>query len=257
MSVAVSPSLAALRTAQRGLEPISLADVLMVAELQTRVDRKYLVGPAVLQTLVDRVGPTHRVLEIEGRRDFRYDSVYFDTPEMTSYTQAARGRRSRFKVRTRTYLDSDQCLLEVKTAGGRDQTVKDRMPYRTVDRERLDGRAREFVDDRVDLPDGAGSLAPVLSTRYSRTTLVDAASGSRLTCDADLRVVDATGREQLLGGLVLVETKSAGPALAADRELWRLGERPVRISKFCVGMATLDPSLPANRWHRTLQRYFV
>jgi hypothetical protein len=29
----------------------------------------------------------------------------------------------------------------------------------------------------------------------------------------------------------------------------------VRISKFAVGMAVLDPALPANRWHRTLHRY--
>lgn len=252
-----SPSLAALRDAQRGLEPISLADVLAVAELQTRVDRKYLVTPGVFRALIEKVGSAHRVLEIEGRRDFRYDSVYFDTPALTSYHQAARGHRNRFKVRTRTYLDSGECLLEVKTAGGRDRTVKDRMEHQPTERKTLDQQARMFVEQRVDLPGGASSLGPVLTTRYSRCTLVDPSLGSRLTCDADLRLIDEQGHEQGLGALVLVETKSAGPALDADRVLWRLGERPVRISKFCVGMASLDPALPANRWHRTLHRHFV
>lgn len=41
-----------------------------------------------------------------------------------------------------------------------------------------------------------------------------------------------------------------------DRLLWRQGIRPARISKYCVGLAALDPTLPANRWNRTLRRYF-
>ena len=59
-----------------------------------------------------------------------------------------------------------------------------------------------------------------------------------------------------LTGELLVETKSAGPPTAADRFLWRAGVRPAAISKFCVGMATLDPSLPANKWNRILRQHF-
>ena len=35
-----------------------------------------------------------------------------------------------------------------------------------------------------------------------------------------------------------------------------MGQRPVRISKYCVGLAVVHPHLPANRWNRTLRRYF-
>ena len=38
--------------------------------------------------------------------------------------------------------------------------------------------------------------------------------------------------------------------------LWAAGNRPVTISKFGVGMAALHPQLPANKWNRTLRRYF-
>jgi hypothetical protein len=30
----------------------------------------------------------------------------------------------------------------------------------------------------------------------------------------------------------------------------------VAVSKFCVGMAALDPTLPANKWNRILRRHF-
>ncbi|MEO8697895.1 MAG: molecular chaperone, partial [Acidimicrobiales bacterium] len=55
---------------------------------------------------------------------------------------------------------------------------------------------------------------------------------------------------------LLVETKSTGAPTVADRVLWAAGERPVPISKFGVGMAALNPGLPANKWNRTLRRYF-
>ena len=35
---------------------------------------------------------------------FDYESVYFDTPDLTCYLLAARRRRRRFKIRTRTYV---------------------------------------------------------------------------------------------------------------------------------------------------------
>ena len=249
-------ALAAVREANARLAPISLEEVLRAAELQTRVDRKYLVSPDAFTALMDGVAAEHRVLQIDSLRDFRYESVYFDTPELTSYHLAARGRRNKFKVRTRTYLDSDTCMLEVKSVGRRNQTVKERMDYATPDRTRLSPKAAKFVEARVVLPDGAGSLAPVLTTTYARATLVDPLHGSRMTCDTDLRLVDRFGGDAQMTDRVLVETKSAGAPLAADRILWRLGVRPLRLSKYCVGMARLDPALPSNRWHRTLRRHF-
>lgn len=60
----------------------------------------------------------------------------------------------------------------------------------------------------------------------------------------------------MLAGLALVETKTAGPPCAVDRALWRLGYRPVTISKYCTGLAALAPELPANKWNRVLRRHF-
>jgi len=247
---------AALRRAAARLDPISLGEVLEVAELQSRVDRKYLVSPAQFDDFIRSCGDRLRVLDIHGLRDFRYESVYFDTPDLAAYHQSATGRRNKFKVRTRTYVDSEACMLEVKTAGGRGETVKTRMPYPLDRREVLDDEAGAFVADRVHPGVDAENLVPVLRTRYARMTLVDPAEGTRVTCDARLVCTEPGGRTARMDTHVLIETKSLGGATAADRVLWSMGERPVPISKYCVGLAMVRPQLPANRWNRTLRRYF-
>ncbi|UUZ60089.1 polyphosphate polymerase domain-containing protein [Nocardioides sp. B-3] len=245
-----------MRRGAAQLAPITLGEVLAVAELQSRVDRKYLVTPDRFDEFVRACGDTLRVLEIDGLRDFRYESVYFDTPDLKAYHQSATGRRSKFKVRTRTYVDSATCMLEVKTEGGRGETVKTRMPYPLEGREALDDEAGEFVDERVHLDGGAGELEPVLRTRYARQTPVNLAEGSRVTCDARLVCTAPGGQTARMDSHVLIEIKSLGGATTADRVLWSMGERPVPISKYCVGMAMVRPHLSANRWNRTLRRYF-
>jgi hypothetical protein len=242
-------------SAPEALAPLSLEEVMAVADLQTRTDRKYVVDPDVFARLVDELGAGLGVLEIGGVRSFRYESVYFDTPALDSYLGAAHDRRRRFKVRTRSYLDSGDCMLEVKNRSGRGETVKARMPYDIGRRSSIDAAGRAFVRTHVSLPAGA-TLAPVLTTAYSRSTLVEVATGSRLTCDRALECSSPAGRTVSLDHELLVETKSAGAPTAADRFLWRAGVRPEAVSKFCVGMAALDPSLPANKWNRILRRHF-
>ncbi|HWS57738.1 MAG TPA: VTC domain-containing protein, partial [Actinotalea sp.] len=92
-----------------------------------------------------------------------------------------------------------------------------------------------------------------LTTRYRRTTVVDRTVPMRMTVDAKL-VCESSAGVVGLDGLVVLETKSAGRPTPADRWLWAAGHRPVSISKYCVGLAALDPGLPANRWTRTLAR---
>lgn len=238
------------------LTPIGLAELLEVAELQTRVDRKYLVRPADLDVLLRSLGTQLAALEIDGARRFAYESVYFDTPDLASYLGAARSRPRRFKVRTRTYLDSGRCLLEVKTRIG-PATQKTRFDYDLTDRRRLtpDARRRLSSDGRV--PGRAGHLVPALTTLYDRATLLHLPSGTRLTCDTELRFEDPRTGDHASGpDLVVLEVKSEELSGPVDRRLWRAGYRPVPLSKYGAGMALLHPYLPANKWNRTLRRHF-
>lgn len=241
------------------LLPIGLDELVERAELLTRVDRKYVVPLQDVATLVRLLPPGAQVLEIGARRLFEYESVYFDTPDLLAYHLAARRRRRRFKVRTRTYVDSALCWVEVKTRGARGTTVKERVPHLLDERAALDG-ALPFVTATLAARGITGvdalQLAPVLVTRYHRATILLPDSDSRLTVDVDLTWHD--GRRPLeMRGLAVVETKTGSTASAADRLLWSAGHRPLRISKYATGLAALQPELPATRWRRTLRRHLL
>ncbi len=235
---------------------LDLEEVTESADLQTRTDRKYLVPATDFLALTRELDGTLAVLEIAGLRRFDYESVYFDTPDLLGHHAHARGRRHRWKVRTRTYLDSGLCALEVKSEGGRGETVKDRHPWEVADRYDLDDAAREVIGSAIGSPTLAGRLRTSLVTRYHRTTVVDLHSRSRMTCDVDLSFRGEGGRRDGPQRLVLVESKTVGTAGRVDAILWRLGHRPISLSKYCAGLALLDPALPANRWNRTLRRHF-
>ncbi|MFC8597429.1 VTC domain-containing protein [Isoptericola sp. NPDC057191] len=246
----------------RGLadaRPVTLEEVDATAALQTRVDRKYVLTPAevaaLLATLAAQAEP--RVLEIGGDRAFTYASTYYDTADLLTFRQAARRRRRRFKVRTRTYVDTgNTTFLEVKTRAARGVTVKERCPWELS--APLGGAGLEFVDDRLaaarlDAPPSA-DLAPVLRSVYRRTTVL--LPDARMTLDSGLRWRLA-GPETLhgdrtadVGDLVVVETKAGTAPSSADRALWRAGHRPDRISKYATGLATLRPDLPDHPWRR-------
>jgi len=247
----------ALRAAAATLPSVSLEEVVGAADLQTRVDRKYLLTPGLFADFVAAVRSDLRVLEVDGVREFRYSSVYFDTPDLALYHAHRQGRRRRFKVRTRNYLDSGFATFEVKVKGGRGETVKRRMPYGADELYSLNREARDFLAGVLDAQGATPSpeLRPVLTVDYVRTTLLAAAAGTRLTCDVEMSYV-GPNRSASGPDLVLVETKSAGGRSELDRRLWAMGARPVKMSKYCVGTALVNGDLAANRWNRPLRREF-
>lgn len=239
------------------LPTVGLEELNAEAALQTRVDRKYVVPTGLARQLLATVSTDMRILEMDGSRSFAYDSVYFDTANLDSYLLAAHGRRRRYKIRTRTYVDSAVSFLEVKTEGAREATVKERIPYHLEDRARLTAEGLDYVRETLTAAVGsvpAGALEPVIETRYHRTTLYLPESGSRATIDTDVTWQRPSHRPWVLDDAVILETKSGSTAGPLDRHLWAHGVRPSRISKFATGMAALRPDLPANRWNRTLRR---
>ena len=269
------------------LFPTTLEDLNSAASLLTRVDRKYLVASSAAQNVVDALTGRALVLDIDGRRSFSYASTYFDTPGLDSYLQAARKRRHRFKIRTRSYLDSGLTLLEVKTRGPRGATIKQRLDYRAADADRLTEEGIDFVVECLAPLTGsaqearrtAQSLRPVMATTYRRTTLHLPDDDARATIDTDLAwtalaprsgvssgsssttgasrtrpTVVGRGASRAAGPFAVVETKNPARHSPTDRYLWAAGHQPSRISKYATGMAALHPELPANKWHRLLTR---
>lgn len=242
------------------LDPVGLDELNEHAALLTRVDRKYVTTTDRLDRVVQALDPRTRILQIDGSTSFRYESVYFDTDRLDSFRSTALRRRRRFKVRTRTYTDSGECWLEVKTRGPRKTTVKNRVRYDRARARTLTPAAVGFVADALATAQvgsvEADALRPALTTCFRRRTLWLPEDGARVTIDDEL-TVGRNGRARGFPDAVVVETKSGAAPSQVDRLLWSAGVRPARMSKLGVGMAVLDPSLPANRWSRTIRQHFL
>lgn len=240
-----------VHAAVAGAALVSLAEVEQHAALQKRVDRKYALDVATAAEVIPRLMARSAVMGISGRRSFWYRSVYFDTADHESYRRAATKRRLRWKVRTRSYVETGASYLEVKRRGTRGVTEKVRVALppgaRTV---ALDEIGRSFVDGVLDRPGLGAGLAPVCTTVYQRTTLVDLDSTTRATIDTSLTLDTAVAP-----GLVIVETKSPGGLSWFDHMLMAAGARPEPVSKFGLAMAVAHPELPANRWNRLLRTH--
>lgn len=239
------------------LAQIDLADLPAESELMTRTDRKYALSLNQAHTVVSLLNQ-HSVVTVEDRVFSRYESVYYDTPQFQSYFDAAGSRRHRFKVRARTYLDSNTTLLEVKTKDGRGRTIKERIPVHQEAREHLTSELRGYVAETLstrgvlETSRIVENLVPTLKTTYQRATLL-APDGSRSTLDIQLECEHKENRARYQD-LVLLETKSLTSATELDRSLWRAGIRPVSVSKYATGLAALVPDLPHNKWHQTAQK---
>lgn len=237
------------------LAPIGLAELVERAELLTRVDRKYVLPIHLLDTLLAALPADAQVLDIDGRRRFGYRSTYLDTPDHQSYLVAGRGHRQRWKVRSRTYLDTRDSWLEVKTRTSRGHNLKQRIPHPDAEvNGGLTVEGHQFAAGIIGRSTRA--LRPVIVTAYQRTTLFLPQSSSRVTIDVDLGWTSlASGRDLDRPSLAIVETKTGSTPSEMDRLLWRHGHRPIRISKYGVGMAALHPDLPRLKWHRTLHQH--
>ena len=238
------------------LPSLGLDALASAASLQHRRDRKYIVPVSTLGGLFTDFGTDTKALEIDKTRLFRYESIYFDTADLQSYRDAARSRPRRRKVRTRTYVDSSACALEVKTRDRNGQTIKHRLDYPLADRHLLNQQGRHFIAE-VD-PDGpqSSNLQHTLTTAYLRATLLIDAGTSRATIDVGLCCTEPEGAQVKLAGHALVETKSVSGSTTMDRLLWANHIRPVQMSKYCVGLAALHGELGANKWNRILRTHF-
>jgi hypothetical protein len=238
-------------------EPIGLADMVGSADLQDRVDVKYLVRRPVAEAVLAALSGTHGVLEIEGERCFRYATTYYDSIDLRSARDHLQGRRRRFKCRSRHYVDTRLRVFEVKLKGPRGRTVKHALVCdEPAPDGPLSGPALEFVHTSLEAAYGLappGPLLPVVSTTYRRMTFAAIERGERLTLDIDLDV----GGARLNGEWALLESKSRNGRALADRLLREHGVRPAACcSKYVLGAVLAHPRLPRNAVQPLLRRCF-
>ncbi len=197
---------------------VSLDDVNRQAALLDRMENKYLIDLPAFRRMLKELSQQFDILSIDDEVIFNYDTVYFDSGTLVAYRDHAQGRRKRFKIRSRHYVESDLYFFEVKLKGERGRTVKKRIPYDPAQHGNMTGAAQEFVRDcfrkeyDTEFPHEIG---PKLTIRYRRLTLVGKRAPERVTIDFDLRFEE---RDQPQGdevdGVDL-------PNATSERQPWR------------------------------------
>lgn len=240
--------------------PISLKDLVAQAEFLTRTDRKYVVPTHDASQILAELPESTRILTINGTTRFTYESTYFDTEDDQSYRDTALKRRRRFKVRTRSYVDTETTFLEVKTKSGRGSTLKERIPGH-ANMNLNSPKAQQFLCETLEKqginPEVAAELSPTLQCRYKRMTLL-LPDGARATIDTDLECEDLRNRGHYIAlpHITIIETKTDGTRSVLDTALWRSKYRPTSVSKFATSLAALRRELSSNKWSRVLKRHF-
>jgi hypothetical protein len=229
-------------------DPIDLSEMESVA-LMNRTDTKFVFRVEHLGELLQLIAPHYRVLEVNGVRASRYETLYYDTCNFSMYHDHHRGRPSRYKVRHRIYVDSSLHFFEIKFKNNKGRTIKDRIKAKEVSRT-INGKAEMFLGEKTGFK--AAHLFPKLWSNCSRITLVNRKSKERVTLDINLQFKN-DDKEKNFPALVIAEVKQEKAAPSPIISLMK--SRHVRegsISKYCYGVALLYESVKKNNFKPNL-----
>jgi len=232
------------------MKPITLAEMSGV-KLMNRTDTKFVTTMPQLLRLLQMAQDDYFVQDIDGERNALYDTTYFDTLDFDMYEEHQHGHAGRQKIRFRTYVSSHLQFMEIKTKNNRGRTKKKRIEV--TDMDLADTAKREFIAERLKFD--VDSLQPHMHNYFHRVTLVNRAKTERLTIDTQLQFNNVlTGVSKDMGPLVIVELKRDGLVFSPVLEMLRqLRIHPHGFSKYCMGAALTNPTLPLHRFKQKLR----
>lgn len=214
-------------------------------KLMERRDIKYIFREDQLPSLLHALMDGYRVLEVNGKRANRYQTLYFDTPDFFLYHQHHNKRVNRFKVRMRKYVESNHVFFEIKFKNNHGKVIKDRIVQHEIE-ERIDDDAETFLIRKTPL--AAESLEAKFWVNYSRITLVNKSQPERVTIDVGLNYVNGT-KQKAYDGMVIAEVKQASMMLSPFMQLMKNQKiRRASISKYCLGVMSLVDDIKSNRF---------
>lgn len=226
-----------VNSVMNSIAPVHLDDLENI-RLMNRIDTKFLMTIDRLPYLLKYIGSDYKILEIGGKREFLYNTYYFDTREYLFFMAHVTGKLVRHKVRFREYEINGKTFLEIKSKMQNNRTIKRRIEADKYT-EFFDGKYSDFIQKHTQVD--AVNLIPVLSGTFKRMTLAGEKTNERITIDYDLFFSTMNGSRQSLPFLAVVEVKTEGfpkqtPIMSSLR---KMNIRPHQFSKYCIGTALL------------------
>ena len=186
------------------LDSISL-DELDRVKLQNRTDTKFVFQANLLPAILNDIREYYAILEIDYSRTNNYQTLYYDTKDLQSYTQHHNGKMNRIKVRFRKYIESNLNYLEVKLKNNKGRTIKSRKK-RTEIETSLSDFSKDYINKKSFY--NSEDLIPVLWNTFTRLTLAHKTKNERLTIDLNLNFKSfANDKEQHIPYLIIAEVK--------------------------------------------------
>ncbi|MBO4349495.1 MAG: polyphosphate polymerase domain-containing protein, partial [Proteobacteria bacterium] len=202
----------------RSYGAVSLEDMKSV-RLMNRIDTKYLVRVLDIKRLLAESAGDYSVQEVDGERNIAYHTIYYDTSDYKMYIAHQNGKKTREKIRMRTYVSSGLSFLEIKNKNNRGRTDKKRIKVDVNSDYMHTEETRRFLAKHAWFsPD---ELVPHLENRFNRITLVNRGMTERLTIDTGLCFHNYTNdRNDSLAGIAVVELKRDGRTLSPLHDLF-------------------------------------
>ncbi len=232
-------------------DPISLKEMDSV-KLMDRTDKKYVFIREQLETFLEEIKTNYRVLEVNGHRISRYESLYFDTKDFNLYLHHHNGRFNRYKIRFRKYVESDLSFAEVKFKNNKGRTVKKRVKTSAIG-ENINEDASKFLGENIHVP--VADLEAKLWINFSRITFVNRKQPERLTIDMNLNFKNNEA-EISFPQIIIAEAKQEKSGRSEFvRMMKRHHIREGSMSKYCLGISSLFSQLRSNNFKPQLNKF--
>jgi len=230
------------------LIPIALTEMDSV-KLMNRTDTKFTFHINQLPQVLELAKVHYKVFEINDKRISDYQTLYYDTSDLELYNIHHTGKLNRYKVRHRTYVDSNIGFLEVKYKNNKGKTFKSRIKELEVQKN-WNSESTQFLLKKT--PYIPSTLIPSLWVNYSRITLVNVESKERLTLDFNLEFKKGDNKQKL-HQLIIAEVKQEKAKGSHFITIMKqLHIREGSISKYCMAMAYTEPNVKTNRFKAKL-----
>lgn len=219
------------------------------AKLMNRTDTKFTFSLNDLMKVLEEVKSSYRILEIENCRVSTYQTLYYDTADLSLYLKHHAGKLNRYKVRHRTYVESKSGYLEVKFKNNKGRTIKERIKKQDVP-EQWGEDTSEFLSKKT--PFNPDVLVPNIWVNYKRITLVNNENAERVTIDTELEFVNKDFTEKMTN-LVIAEVKQYKKTSSVFLEaMKKFRIREGSISKYCLGVAVTNKNVKKNNFKEKL-----
>lgn len=232
----------------KGFGQVSLAEVENIGQVR-RIETKFMLPLPMLPAFLEEMQPHYSVLAIQDHVVFSYSSQYYDTPGFECYLAHHNGKKNRYKVRERSYLETGKTYLEIKFSSNTRRIFKSRIRQEAPG-QLLHEAAANFI--QAGSPFDPGLLLPVLVVAYNRVTLVNTGTQERVTLDTELEFRHGDSRLKI-SKFAVVEVKQPDKMSSPALQFMRNNSiQPSPFSKYCLGVNYLYPALKKNNFKEKL-----